>query len=69
MEIEVAASIPDTSNINTANATTWKRQMRYTTGTDAIMEDAVGSKRSAHPTGGQSELQKKNEICFSGWQR
>ena len=61
--------IPDTSNINTANATTWKRQMRYTTGTDAIMEDAVGSKRSAHPTGGQPELQKKKEICFSGWQR
>ena len=54
--------IPDTSNINTANATTWKRQMRYTTGTDAIMEDAVGSKRSAHPTGGQPELQKKKKF-------
>ena len=63
--------IPDTSNINTANAVTWKRQVRYTTGTDVIMEDAVGLKRSVHPTGGQPELQKKKkkEICFSGWQR
>ena len=35
--------------------------MRYTTGTDVIMEDAVDSKRSAHPTGGHTELQKKKK--------
>ena len=58
--------IPDTSNINTANTVTWKRQVRYTTGTDVIMEDAVGSKRSAHPTGGQLELQKKKRNLFLG---
>ena len=57
--------IPDTSNINTVNATTWKRQKRYITGTDAIMEDAVGSKRSAHPTRGQPELQKKKKLFLS----
>ena len=61
----------DTSNLNTVNVATWKRQVRYTTGTDVIMEDAVDSKRSAHPTGGQPELQKKKKKknCFSGWQR
>ena len=51
----------DTSNLNTMNVATWKRQVRYTTGTDVIMEDAVDSKRSAHPTGGQPELQKKKK--------
>ena len=49
----------DTSNLNTVNVATWKRQVRYTTSTDVIMEDAVGLKRSAHPIGGQPELQKK----------
>ena len=51
--------LPDTSNLNTVNVATWKRQVRYTTSTDVIMEDAVGLKRSAHPIGGQPELQKK----------
>ncbi|KAL0010265.1 hypothetical protein SO802_005373 [Lithocarpus litseifolius] len=51
----------DTSNLNIVNAATLKRQVRYTTGTDVIMEDAVGSKRSAHPIGGQPELQKKKK--------
>ena len=54
----------DTSNLNTVNAATWKHQVRYTTGTDVIMEDAVGSKRSVHPTGGQPELQKKKKKLF-----
>nr|POF02718.1 hypothetical protein CFP56_04951 [Quercus suber] len=53
--------LSDVSNINTVNAATWKRQVRYSTGTDVIMEDAVGSKRSVHPTGGQPELQKKKK--------
>nr|POE86682.1 hypothetical protein CFP56_52931 [Quercus suber] len=53
--------LSDVSNINTVNAATWKRQVRYSTGKDVIMEDAVGSKRSAHPTGGQPELQKKKK--------
>ena len=48
--------LPDTSNLNTVNVATWKRQVRYTTSTDVIMEDAVGLKRSAHPIGGQPEL-------------
>ena len=62
--------LPDTSNINTGNSATWKRQARSTIGTDVIMADAVGSKRSAHPIGGQLELQKKKKkYCFSGWQR
>ena len=51
--------LPDTSNLNIVNVATWKRQVRYTTSMDVIMEDAVGLKRSAHPTGGQPELQKK----------
>ena len=54
----------DTSKLNTVNVATWKRQVRYTTGTDVIMEDAVDSKRSAHPTGGQPELQKKKKKLF-----
>ena len=57
--------IPDTSNINTANAATWKRQVRYTTGTDVIMEDAVGSKRSAHPTGGSAGVTEKKKKFVS----
>ena len=41
---------------------------------DVIMADAVDSKRSAHPTGGQPKLQKKKtgkkkEDHFSNWQR
>ena len=56
------SALADTSQLNTGNIATWKRQLRYTTGTDVIMEDAVGSKRSAHPTGGQPELQKKKKI-------
>nr|POE79110.1 hypothetical protein CFP56_25450 [Quercus suber] len=56
--------LPNTSNLNTVNAATWKRQVRYTTGTNVIMEDAVGSKRSAHPTRGQPELQKKKKTVF-----
>ena len=55
----------DTSNLNTVNVATWKRQVRYTTGTDVIMEDAVDSKRSAHPIGGQPELQKKEKKIVS----
>ena len=51
----------DTSNLNTVNVATWKRQVRYTTGTDVIMEDAGDSKRSAHPTGGQPEFKKKKK--------
>ena len=51
--------LPDTSNLNTVDATTWKRQVRSTTGTDVIMADVMGSKRSAHPIGGQTELHKK----------
>ena len=35
--------------------------MRHNSGIDVIMEDAVGSKRSVHPTGGQPELQKKKK--------
>ena len=54
----------NTSNLNTVNAATWKHQVRYTTGTDVIMEDAMDSKRSAHPTGGQPELQKKKKKLF-----
>nr|POE91701.1 hypothetical protein CFP56_34473 [Quercus suber] len=53
--------LSDVSNINTVNAATWKRQVRYSTGTYVIMEDTVGSKRSVHPTGGQPELQKKKK--------
>ena len=53
--------LPDTSNLNTVNATTWKRQVRSTTGTDVIMVDVMGSKRSAYPTGGQPELQRKKK--------
>ena len=48
----------DTSNLNTVNAATWKHQVRYTTGTDVIMEDAMDSKRSAH----QSYRKKKKKI-------
>ena len=51
----------DTSNINTRNSATWKRLARFIIGTDVIMANAVGSKRSAHPNGGQSGLQKKKK--------
>ena len=63
------SAIPDTLNTHTVTSATWKRQVRHNSGTDVIMEDAVGLKRSVHPTGGQPELQKKKESCFSGWQR
>ena len=53
--------LPDTSNINTRNSATWKRLARFIIGTDVIMANAVGSKRSAHPNGGQSGLQKKKK--------
>ena len=53
--------LPDTSNINTGIQATWKRQARSITSTDVIMADAVGSKRCAHPTGGQPKLQKKKK--------
>ena len=53
--------LPDTSNLNTVDAATWKRQVRSTTGTDVIMVDVMGSERSSHPTGGQPELQKKKQ--------
>ena len=59
--------LPDTSNLNTVNATTWKRQVRSTIGTNVIMVDVMGLKRSAYPTGGQPELQekkKKKKILF-----
>ena len=61
--------LPDTSNLNTVNATTWKRQVRSTIGTNVIMVDVMGLKRSAYPTGGQPELQekKKKKDCFSSW--
>ena len=53
--------LPDTSNLNTVDAATWKRQVRSTTGTNVIMVDVMGSKRSSHPTGGQPELQEKKK--------
>ena len=53
--------LPDTSNLNTVNATTWKRQVRSTIGTNVIMVDVMGLKRSAYPTGGQPELQEKKK--------
>ena len=51
--------------------------MRHNFGIDVIMEDAVGSKRSVHPIGGQPKLQKKKRKLFLGlakvtkryWQR
>ena len=52
----------DTSNINTRNSAMWKHQARSITSTVVIMADAVGSKKSARPNGGQSELQKKKKI-------
>ena len=55
------SALPDTSNLNTVNATTWKRQVRSTTGTNVIMVDVMGLKRSAYPTGGQPELQEKKK--------
>ena len=54
-------AIPDTSNTHTVTSASWKRQVRHNSGIDVIMEDAVGSKRSVHPTGGQPELQKKKK--------
>nr|POE76077.1 hypothetical protein CFP56_05043 [Quercus suber] len=50
------SAILDTSNTHTVTSGTWKRQVRHSSGIDVIMEDAVGSKRSVHPTGGQLEL-------------
>ena len=48
--------LPDTSKIDTRIQATWKCYARSITGTDVIMADVVGSKRCAHPIGGQSEL-------------
>ena len=46
----------DTLNIDTRIQATWKCYARSITGTDVIMANVVGSKRCAHPIGGQSEL-------------
>ena len=54
--------LSDTSQLNTGNIATWTCQLRYTTGTDVIMEDAVGSKQSAHPTRGQRSYKKKRKL-------
>nr|POE97406.1 f-box protein [Quercus suber] len=59
------SQIPDATNVPVINTATWKRQNRITTGTDVIMEDTVGSKRSTSTMGGQLELQKKRKTYFS----
>ena len=58
--------IPDVSNITVMNTATWRRQNRSNTGTDVIMEDTVGSKRSTSNMGSQPELQKKGKLFPKG---
>ena len=58
--------VPDVSNIPVMNAATWRHQSRNNTGTDVIMKDIVGSKRSTSNMGSQPELQKKRKIVSQG---
>ena len=53
--------LPDTSNLHTVTEVTWKRIARNNTGTDIIMEDVVGTKRSSKLTGIYQKKKTKNK--------
>ena len=48
--------VPNVSNIPVMNTAMWRRQNRITIGTDVIMEDTLGSKRSTSNMESQPEL-------------
>ena len=60
--------VPDASNVPIMNTASWRHQNRIITGTDVIMEDTVGSKRSTSNMGSQPELQKKRKTISQGGQ-
>ena len=49
--------LPDALNVPGSNEGTWKRISRSCVGTDVVMEEAMGTKRTTQHTAGHSKLQ------------
>ena len=55
------SDIPKVLNVTGNREGIWKRVPRACVGTDVVMEEAMGTKRTTRQTAGQFELQKRRK--------